>query len=97
MISASHNSAEFNGVKLFSSDGCKLSDALEERIEAIVLDREPALRLSDGAGVGRVSVREGAVADYVDHLRETMSTSLSACASPWIAPTAPRRSRREGC
>ncbi len=77
MISASHNSAEFNGVKLFSSDGCKLSDALEERIEAIVLDRKPALRLSDGAGVGRVSVREGAVADYVDHLRETMSTSLS--------------------
>ena len=40
MISASHNSAEFNGIKLFSGDGYKLPDELEEQIETIVLDRE---------------------------------------------------------
>ena len=33
MISASHNPFEFNGIKIFSSDGCKLPDALENRIE----------------------------------------------------------------
>ena len=36
MISASHNPFEFNGIKIFSSDGCKLPDALENRIEEIV-------------------------------------------------------------
>ena len=33
MISASHNPAEFNGIKIFSGEGMKLPDALEERIE----------------------------------------------------------------
>ena len=32
MISASHNSVEFNGIKLFSSTGYKLSDEIEEEI-----------------------------------------------------------------
>ena len=41
--SASHNSSEFNGIKIFSGDGYKLPDLLEEQIEAIVLDhiKEP--------------------------------------------------------
>ena len=30
MISASHNPSEFNGIKIFSGDGYKLPDALEE-------------------------------------------------------------------
>ena len=38
MISASHNPCRFNGIKIFSGDGFKLPDALEEQIEAIVLD-----------------------------------------------------------
>ena len=33
MISASHNSYEYNGIKLFSSTGHKLSDDIEEQIE----------------------------------------------------------------
>ena len=32
VISASHNSFEHNGIKYFSSEGYKLSDAIEERI-----------------------------------------------------------------
>ena len=38
MLTASHNPCEFNGIKIFSGDGYKLPDALEEQIEAIVLD-----------------------------------------------------------
>lgn len=37
MISASHNPCEYNGIKIFKSDGYKLPDALEEEIEAIIL------------------------------------------------------------
>jgi len=34
VISASHNPAEYNGIKFFAADGMKLSDALEDEIEA---------------------------------------------------------------
>src|ERR1700712_2094801 len=36
MISASHNSFEDNGIKLFGPDGFKLSDEMEVRIEAMM-------------------------------------------------------------
>ncbi len=38
MISASHNPFEDNGLKVFAHDGAKLSDELEARIEAKMLD-----------------------------------------------------------
>lgn len=38
MISASHNPCEYNGIKIFKSDGYKLPDELEEKIEEIILD-----------------------------------------------------------
>ena len=42
VISASHNPYEHNGIKMFSSEGFKLSDALEEEIES--LEEASALR-----------------------------------------------------
>ena len=36
VISASHNSFEFNGIKFFNGQGYKLSDSIEEEIEAII-------------------------------------------------------------
>ena len=39
VISASHNSYEFNGIKFFNHRGYKLSDTIEEEIEAIILDK----------------------------------------------------------
>jgi len=77
MISASHNSYEFNGIKIFSSDGYKLPDELEERIEAIVLDNSPAPVLAAYDKIGRVRKGENAVADYIDHLRRTAFNDLS--------------------
>src|SRR5512147_561029 len=38
VISASHNPFEDNGIKIFSSDGFKLSDAIEREIERLVAD-----------------------------------------------------------
>ncbi len=39
MISASHNPYQDNGLKAFGSDGAKLSDELESRIETLILDQ----------------------------------------------------------
>ena len=77
MISASHNSAEFNGIKLFSGDGYKLPDELEEQIETIVLDRQQSPKLSDGTDIGKVVIKDNAVKDYVDHLKSTVPFSLT--------------------
>jgi phosphoglucosamine mutase len=77
MISASHNPAEYNGIKLFSGDGTKLPDELEERIEAIVLDKVAPIPSPLGAGIGKVTyMNERAPKDYVDHLRSTVAFSL---------------------
>lgn len=76
MISASHNPAEFNGIKIFSGDGYKLPDALEEQIEALVLDNKEALRSADARDIGKVSYSSTAVRDYIDHLKSTVAFSL---------------------
>ena len=36
MISASHNPVAFNGIKFFNERGLKLSDAIEDEIEALI-------------------------------------------------------------
>lgn len=75
MISASHNPAEYNGIKIFSGDGYKIPDALEEQIETLVLDDESELELS-GTDIGKVTYATNAVKDYVDHLKSTVMNSL---------------------
>lgn len=76
MISASHNTFEYNGIKIFSGDGYKLPDALEEEIESIVLESSKEVSLQIGAGIGNVTVCPNAVKDYVDHLMSTVPYSL---------------------
>ena len=53
MISASHNPSEFNGIKVFSGDGFKLPDMLEERVEDIVLEGDRATARPIGGDVGK--------------------------------------------
>ena len=76
MISASHNPFEFNGIKIFSSDGCKLPDDLENRIEEIVLDNAVPYALAQDKNIGRVTRPENAVKDYVDHIVESVGCNL---------------------
>lgn len=77
MISASHNPCEYNGIKIFNGEGYKLSDALEEQIEAIVLDHAVELPTPVGGAVGRVTVCEKAADDYIRHLLSTVSVDLN--------------------
>ena len=69
MISASHNPAEFNGIKIFSGDGYKLPDELEERIETIVLDRGAPPEMPSGDAVGRLTLAPQAARDYIEHVK----------------------------
>jgi len=75
VISASHNAAEYNGIKFFSRDGFKLPDELEDEIEAHVgSDERPARPI--GARVGRAHVIGDAVERYVAHAVSTVPERL---------------------
>jgi len=75
VISASHNPAAYNGIKFFDANGSKLSDEVEDSLEALVLadDRGPR---PTGAGIGAVSVIDDAVERYVAHAVATVSGRL---------------------
>jgi phosphoglucosamine mutase len=62
MISASHNPFEDNGLKVFSRHGVKLEDAMESRIETIILDPVTA---APPAGAGRALSDPTLVSRYV--------------------------------
>jgi phosphoglucosamine mutase len=76
MISASHNPAEFNGIKVFNEDGYKLADDIEERIEAIVLDDEFKSSTVPAREVGTVRFVKSAAQDYIDHLFSTVQNCV---------------------
>ena len=68
VISASHNPAGDNGLKLFGRDGYKLDDALEERLETLILTEEidEERPMGDAIGIATIipdaSERYGALA-----------------------------------
>lgn len=77
MISASHNPFEFNGIKIFSSEGYKLPDDLENRIEEIVLDHAVPYATAKDSEIGRVAALDSAVDDYINHVAEAVGEDLS--------------------
>lgn len=73
MVSASHNPAEFNGIKLFSPLGRKCPDTWERLIE-----RQMATLPDPGAVKAMIKKDQKAVADYLQFIRKTlpMGTTL---------------------
>lgn len=74
VISASHNLFEDNGIKFFDSSGGKLSDQLEERIEAQLADG-PVTRSSDA--LGRARRVDTTRVMYQDFCRGTLPTGVN--------------------
>ncbi len=66
MITASHNPAEFNGIKLIGSDGVELGVNTLKRIEDRVLAEE--FTNADWQTVGAVTGTDGVAGAYVDNL-----------------------------
>ncbi len=78
MISASHNSYEYNGIKFFSSEGFKLPDEVEDEIEKVISNFEDYYKnLPGGNCVGKVFERKDAVTDYADYLGRCVDCDLS--------------------
>ncbi len=71
MISASHNPCEYNGIKIFQKTGYKLDDAIEDEIEAIILDSSESIDYKIGGEVGNRLFCKTAVKDYVEHIVST--------------------------
>ena len=71
MSSASHNPCEYNGIKIFQKTGYKLDDAIEEEIEAIILDDAEPVDYKLGGAVGNRLFSKNAVKDYITHVVAT--------------------------
>lgn len=71
MISASHNLFEDNGIKLFRPDGHKLSDQVEQEIEALI-DSDLHPRLAMGRDIGRAKRIEEARTRYIEYAKRTL-------------------------
>ena len=95
MISASHNPCEYNGIKIFKSDGYKLPDEIEEKIESIILDGTIVPDVKIGGEVGRIRHSDMPKFDYIEHLLETVDADFSGmrialdCANGSASFTAP--------
>ncbi len=76
MISASHNTFEYNGIKIFGEEGYKLSDELEEQIESIVLDNTPPISLAGKGELGKRQKAPYALHDYINYLLHTTDITL---------------------
>ena len=76
VISASHNTFEFNGIKFFSNKGMKIDDAIEEEIEEI-MDSDKISELNaphDKIGVSEI--REDLIYEYANFFVETFKKDI---------------------
>ncbi len=77
MISASHNPYQDNGIKFFSSDGFKLPDAIERRIESLIASGELSGLRAPPDEIGRAHRIEDVAGRYVVFLKKTFPMDLS--------------------
>jgi phosphoglucosamine mutase len=73
VISASHNPYHDNGIKFFDAEGEKLSDEVEEAIEA-ELDSPPVTR--ESRALGQAKNASAAREDYADFCRSTIPAGM---------------------
>lgn len=99
MVSASHNPAPDNGIKIFARGGVKLPDVVEQRIEAAVTGPK---RQPTGADVGRIRRFADAEDRYVVHLLQSLPHRLDGlhvvldCAHGAAAGVSPETFRDAG-
>ena len=74
MITASHNTYEYNGLKFFDSEGNKISKVIEKKIENIISDKKQYDRISTLDHESGKAIRlEDAQGRYSEYLKSTIS------------------------
>ncbi len=73
VISASHNPAEYNGIKLFGGDGYKLPDEIEEEIES----KMGLYLVANSVDSGRVVYRQNTTEEYEKYLAGSIKNNLN--------------------
>jgi phosphoglucosamine mutase len=100
VISASHNPAEYNGLKFFAASGYKLPDEMEDEIEHIVEKADGPRPV--GRDVGRILSEPKAEFRYLEHLESAAFGRLDGlrvvvdCANGAAWAEAPELLRRLG-
>jgi phosphoglucosamine mutase len=74
VISASHNAFADNGIKFFSAQGTKLSDAWELEVEAELLE---APVWADSAALGKAKRLDDAAGRYIEFCKSTFANDLT--------------------
>ena len=73
MITASHNHYEDNGIKFFGHDGFKLSDSVENEIEALLLSK---LKWNNSDLIGRVKRIDEVLGRYIEFVKTSLPRNL---------------------
>ncbi len=73
MISASHNPADDNGIKIFDSKGYKLSDSDEKEIEELIFSDKMNNGFHDGGSIGKAIRLDDAKGRYIEFAKASIS------------------------
>lgn len=76
VISASHNTFEFNGVKYFSNKGMKIPDEIEEEIEEIMDSGKLDELTATHEKIGVSEVRQDLIEEYVYFFRKNFDDKI---------------------
>ena len=77
MITASHNTYEYNGLKFFDSEGFKLNSKIEEKVEKMVLNKKKYSIISKSSyPIGKARRLEDAPGRYSEFLKRSLSKRL---------------------
>ncbi len=74
VLSASHNPAEDNGIKIFSEDGYKLPDNVEDEIEKYILSEEVKTEHVKGDLIGKAHRIDDAKGRYIEFVKASVKS-----------------------
>lgn len=77
VISASHNPFHDNGIKIFSHDGFKFSEELENNIERLLQDSEFPMNRPLAQDLGKAFRVDDAVGRYIEFVKSTLPKNFS--------------------
>ena len=76
VISASHNTYDFNGIKFFSSKGTKIPDSIEEEIEEVMESEKIQELIAVKDKIGVSEYKEDLIDEYVYFFRKSFDNHI---------------------